>query len=89
VSGGGRVRHSDGGRVELVLGPAHVGGDYGIDKVSRAGHEAVEGREQTCQVCAGVRLWSVHVLKVTAVVTVVLGGVRYCRAEKREMPVVV
>jgi len=29
------------------------------------------------------------VLKVTAVVTVVLGGVRYCRAEKREMPVVV
>jgi len=34
-------------------------------------------------------LWSVHALKVTAVMTVVLGGVQYCRAEMREMPVVV
>ena len=89
MSGGGRVRHSDCGRIELVLGPAHVGGDYGVDKVSRARHEAVEGREHTCQVCAGVRLWNVHVLKVTAVMTVELGGVQYCRAEMREMPVVV
>lgn len=89
MGGGGVERHGDRSRVELVLGPAQVGGDYGIDKVSRAGHQAVEGREHTCQVCAGVRLWSVHVLKVTAVVTVVLGGVQYCRAEMREMPVVV
>uniref|UniRef100_A0A7S2WQG4 Uncharacterized protein n=1 Tax=Rhizochromulina marina TaxID=1034831 RepID=A0A7S2WQG4_9STRA len=85
----GGVRRGCRSRFGFVLGPAQVGGNYGVDKLSGAGREPVQERELAGQECAGVKARERTVLGVTITKATGRGGVRYCGADWGRAPVVV